>query len=152
MLGKTYLFVDGSNLYGSQYALLFLKNEGLFYRNVKTLKNVIFFKGYRSPTSGKEKEVDVKLAVDIVDFAHRHSYTQMYLISGDADFLHALLAIKELNKDINLLCVSNNILYRGLIYFKTNIMIFDDKLPKIKGYINKPKLLFLNKTKIQKEI
>lgn len=101
MLGKTYLFVDGSNLYGSQYALfgpnklllfdnlikqlesqltirfskiffyasysprplnptkkqlLFLKNEGLFYRNVKTLKNVIFFKGYRSPTSGKEKE------------------------------------------------------------------------------------------------
>lgn len=193
MAKKTYLFVDGSNLYGSQYELYgpgqylsfselikqvesnlsisfskiyfyasysprpkkatkkqlaYLKNEGLFYRDVKKLKKVIFFKGYRSPTSGKEKEVDVKLAVDIVDFAHRNHYSHMYLISGDADFLHALLAVKKLKKKIQLLCMSNKILYRGLIHFPTNIILLGQKIPKIKGYINKPKFINLDKEKL----
>jgi len=129
---KNYLFVDGTNLYASQYELfgpqkylnfskfikevekkikakfnkiyfyasyspkpkrlnkekrLYLKNEGLFYKSVRETENVYFFKGYRSKTSGKEKEVDVKLAVDIVDFAHRNKYQSIYLFSGDADFL-----------------------------------------------------------------
>lgn len=123
MSDNTYLFIDGSNLYGSQFALfgpkkflsfndlitrlekllkisfdkiffyasfspipkkptkkqkLYLKNEALFYKNVRKTPKVDFFKGYRSPTSGKEKEVDVKLAVDMVDMAHRNKYQKMY--------------------------------------------------------------------------
>ena len=58
----------------TQKEKLYLKNEALFYRSVKQTKNTVFFTGYRSKTSGKEKEVDVKLAVDIVDFAHRNKY------------------------------------------------------------------------------
>ena len=97
---KNCLFIDGTNLYASQYELfgpqkylifskfikevekkikvkfnkiyfyasyspkpkrlskkqkLYLKNEGLFYKSVKETKNLFFFKGYRSKTSGKEK-------------------------------------------------------------------------------------------------
>ncbi len=47
-----------------------MKNEGLFYKSVRKMMNVKFFLGYRSKTSKKEKEVDVKLAVDVVNFAH----------------------------------------------------------------------------------
>lgn len=133
-VNKTFLFVDGTNLYAGQYQLfgpdrylnfslfikeieaklqtsfdtiyfyasysprsksptrrekLYLKNEALFYRSVRETKGVLFFRGYRSKTSGKEKEVDVKLAVDLVDFAHRKYYKTAYLMSGDADFMQA---------------------------------------------------------------
>lgn len=161
---KTFLFVDGSNLYGTQYKLFgpdsfldfpsfineleniindkfteiyvyasyspkpenatkkqlkYLTNEGLFYKYVKSEENTTFFKGYRSKTSGKEKEVDVKLAVDIVDFAHRNKYKRAYLLSGDADFLHALFAAQKLKKEIRLICVSPNIMYKAMHYFPT---------------------------------
>ncbi len=186
---KTFLFVDGSNLYGSQFELYgperyldfikfidqisevlqvkfsriffyasyspkpakptkkqisYLQNEGLFYRNVKKTPNTVFFKGYRSKTSGKEKEVDVKLAVDIVDFAHRNKYQNMYLLSGDADFLHALLAAKSLGKNISIICMPNNILYRALIHFKTIILNLGEKLPHVNGYMNKPDFIELD--------
>jgi uncharacterized LabA/DUF88 family protein len=169
---KTYLFVDGSNLYGSQYELFgpekylnfapfilqlqlslktsftkiyfyasyspkkakltkkevaYLKNEGLFYRSVKDTPGVEFFKGYRSKTSGKEKEVDVKLAVDMVDFAHRNKYHAAYLISGDADFLHALFAVGKLKKQVRLTCMSNNIMYKAMYYFPTYILHINNK-------------------------
>ncbi len=167
MANATYLFIDGTNLYASQYELfgpnqylyfpnfikviknklkvnfdkiyfyasyspitknptkkekLYLKNESLFYKHVKQTKDVIFFKGYRSPTSGKEKEVDVKLAVDIVDFAYRNKYQIIYLFSRDADFLQALFAIKPLNKKIFVFCMENKILYRASFFFHTYIV------------------------------
>ncbi|MBM3205548.1 NYN domain-containing protein [Candidatus Shapirobacteria bacterium] len=170
---KTYLFIDGTNLYASQYELfgprrylnfskfikevekkikvkfnkiyfyasyspkpkrlskkqkLYLKNEGLFYRSVRETENVVFFKGYRSKTSGKEKEVDVKLAVDIVDFAHRNKYQSLYLFSGDADFLQALFAVEPLKKKICLLCMENKLIYQGLFHFKTYVISFKNKL------------------------
>ncbi len=68
----------------------YLINEYNFYKRVKSIKNLIFFKGYRSPTSGKEKEVDVKIAVDIVNMAHLNKYTNLYLMLGDADFFTRL--------------------------------------------------------------
>ena len=166
---KTYLFIDGSNLYAGQYDLFgpenyldfskfigevekrlkvkfykiffyasyspkpkyltqkakqYLKNEALFYRNVKTLDNLTFFNGYRSKTSGKEKEVDVKLAVDIVNFAHLRRYDQAFLLSGDADFLHALFVAKELRKQVEIICLQNKILHKAAYYFKTTIFAF----------------------------
>lgn len=133
---KTYLFVDGTNLYAAQYELFgpekyldfnllarelekqlkaqfnkiyfyasysprsrrltkkqkaYLKNEGLFYQSVRKTRRTTFFKGYRSKTSGKEKEVDVKLSVDIVDFAHRDRYDSVYLFSGAAFFFRTYI-------------------------------------------------------------
>ncbi len=174
MSKKTYLFVDGSNLYGSQFNLfgpnkilafdkfidriekylklifdkiyfyasyspnpekttkkqkLYLKNEGLFYNNVRQIKKVEFFKGYRSPTSGKEKEVDVKLAVDMIDMAHKNKFDQMFLISGDADFLHALFAVDKLKKRAQLICLEDKVMFKASFYFKT-IVLFQNKHSK----------------------
>jgi uncharacterized LabA/DUF88 family protein len=80
----------------------YLKNESLFYKNVRKTDRVVFFKGYRSQTSGKEKEVDVKLAADMVHLAHLDEFDDMYLMTGDADFLQALFLIRTLHKKIHL--------------------------------------------------
>ena len=110
---------------------LYLKNEALFYRGVKRTRNAVFFKGYRSKTSGKEKEVDVKLAVDIVDFAHRDKFSSMYLFSGDADFLQALFAIKSLGKKIFVISLQNKVLFRAAFFFLVYVIVFK-KSVKIK--------------------
>lgn len=170
---KTYLFIDGTNLYASQYELfgpqkylnfskfikevekkikikfnkiyfyasysprpkrlgkkqaLYLKNEGLFYKSVKETENLFFFKGYRSKTSGKEKEVDVKLAVDIVDFAHRNKFDSLYLFSGDADFMHALKIAEGLRKKIFVLATENRIPNRFTYIYKTIVFSFYRKI------------------------
>lgn len=104
---------------------LYLKNEALFYKSVKQTPKAIFFKGYRSKTSGKEKEVDVKMAVDIVDFAHRNYYDQALLISGDADFMEALFAIRRLDKKIRVLSLENKIMFKSLAFFDTYIIILE---------------------------
>lgn len=167
MKDSTFLFIDGSNLYASQYSyfgpheflnfpafitaietsldvtfskiyfyasyspkpakptkkqVAYLTNEGLFYRSVKSQENVIFFKGYRSRTSGKEKEVDVKIAVDLVDMAWRKKYSQAYLMTGDADFLHALFAVEKQKKQVSLICMANHIMFKGSYYFNTYII------------------------------
>ena len=101
---------------------IYLKNEALFYRSVKLTKNLTFFTGYRSKTSGKEKEVDVKLAVDIVDFGHRNYYQKVFLLTGDADFLQALFSVKKINKKISVICLENKIMYRAAFYFLTYVL------------------------------
>lgn len=105
----------------------YLKNEALFYKSVKNTKNVEFFGGYRSPTSGKEKEVDVKLTADIVTMAFLNKYDDVYLFTGDADFLQALFCIKKYHekKNIFLLCLENKILYKGAFYYNTHILKFN---------------------------
>ena len=106
---------------------LYLKNEALFYRNVRKTKNVVFFKGYRSKTSGKEKGVDVKLAADLVSFAFLNKYDVIYLFSGDADFLQALFNIRQFcsDKEIFILCLQNKIMYKGAFHFQTYIIELD---------------------------
>lgn len=107
--------------------LLYLKNEFLFYLSVKETTNVTFFKGYRSKASGKEKEVDVKLSVDMVDLAYKNEYQSIYLFSGDADFLQALFAIKPLGKKISVISMENHILYRAPFFFHTYIIQINRK-------------------------
>lgn len=194
--GKTFLFVDGTNLYAGQYQLfgpnkylnfslfikeveskigihfdkiyfyasyspkpkkptkkqkLYLKNEALFYRSVKRTKKVVFFTGYRSRTSGKEKEVDVKLAVDIVDFAHRNYYDKIYLMSGDADFMQALFAVRRLDKRIGVLCLENKIIFKSLVFFDTFIVVLR-KMPIFRNLSKKItraiKIIKINKSKV----
>lgn len=104
--------------------MLYIKNETFFYKSVRRSSKVFFFKGYRSRTSGKEKEVDVKLSVDVVDFAHRNYYDCVYLISGDADFMEALFAVRRLGKEIRVMCLENKIMFKSLAFFYTYIAIF----------------------------
>lgn len=109
----------------------YLKNEALFYKTVKQAKNVIFFKGYRSPSSGKEKEVDVKLASDIVHLAHLNAYDNLFFYSADADFAHALLIAKSLEKRITILALENRLPHRFIYIFPTVLFLFKKSNLKI---------------------
>lgn len=186
---KRVLYIDGSNIYASQYELfgpafylnfqrfiaqievslkiqftnihvygsftpipsqptkkqkLQIKNEGLFYKTIRKIPNVIFFKGYRSPSSGKEKEVDVKLAVDIVNMTHENKFDEMYLFSGDADFMHALHIVKSKNKQITILAMPNRIPFRFIHHFKT-VIFGDEKNLKKHSVLKKlNKVLYIN--------
>ena len=117
---------------------LSLKNESLFYKNVKQTKNLIFFTGYRSKTSGKEKEVDVKLTTDLVYESLVNKEVDIYLFSGDADFLQALIKVKSVNKNPIVISLQNRIMYKAVYFFKLVIISFDtlwkNKFKKLYGY------------------
>ncbi len=109
------------------------KNEFIFYKSAKTDKRVLFFTGYRSPTSGKEKEVDVKLTADMISMALMNKIKSIHLMTGDADFLQALVTIHEYKPDfpVRLLCLENRILYKGLYIYPSDIIQFTSKPLKI---------------------
>ena len=74
-----------------------IASEALFYREVKRIPNVIFYKGHRSVTSGKEKGVDVHLAVDIVKDVFSGNCDNVVIMTGDADLIYPIEVIKTLN-------------------------------------------------------
>ena len=51
-----------------------IKEELVFFNDVLKTPNLVFYKGYRSPTSGKEKGVDVHLAVDLTKDAFQKKF------------------------------------------------------------------------------
>lgn len=132
---------------------LYLKNEALFYRSVKQTPNTFFFKGYRSKSSGKEKEVDVKLTADIVSFAFLDKYDTLYLFSGDADFLQALITVRKFHnkKKIRLLCLENKLMYQGIFYFKTYITVLLHK-PILKRKLRNLNIIKLNTREAVKKV
>lgn len=136
----------------SEKEKFYLKNETLFYKSVKQIKKLIFFKGYRSPTSGKEKEVDVKMAVDIVEKAAKNEYDQIFLISGDADFMEALFAAKRFNKKISVICLENKVMYKSLVFFKTKIIKFTNRPIFLKRRSNKVDYVKMNLQELLKNI
>lgn len=109
----------------------YLKNEALFFKNVNSTPNLSFFKGYRSKTSGKEKEVDVKLAVDIVDMTYKNKFDDLYLISGDADFMHALRVAEFRKKKIKIVTLQNRIPYRFSYNYRTYVFCVDSDSIKL---------------------
>ncbi|MCL5431897.1 MAG: NYN domain-containing protein [Patescibacteria group bacterium] len=134
---KTFLFVDGTNLFMGLYDLFgvrdiprfrdllkdinrvqkvdkiffyasymlprnnsakekeLLETEALFYKGVKEISGLYFYKGHRSPTSGKEKGVDVHLALDLVYNAFLKKCNQVVIVTGDADLVYSLEIAKK---------------------------------------------------------
>jgi len=126
----------------------YLKNEALFYKSVRQTENLVFFKGYRSKISGKEKEVDVKLAVDIVDFAHRNYYQHGYLLSGDADFMEALHAVRRLRIKVSVVCIENKLMIKSLLFYPMYAITFTKGIRKLKKIRNLPIIVRLNKKEV----
>lgn len=194
---KTYLFIDGTNLYAAQFQLFgperyldfsifknklekslgikfdkiyfyasysprssgpttkekaYLKNEAMFYKSVKQTPNVIFFAGYRSKTSGQEKEVDVKLTADIITFAFLEKFNNAYLFSGDADFLQALLPIRKFHnkKKLYLICLQNRLMYQGVFHFKTYIINLGGK-NKLNRHLRNIEYVKINEREVVKK-
>ena len=131
---------------------LYLKNEAIFYRSVKQIPNLFFFRGYRSKTSGKEKEVDVKLAVDIVDLAHLNKYDEIILITGDADFMEALKVSQRIGKHTSVICIENKIMFKSLLFFKTYIVKFTNKAINFYKIRKRPFFISVDKDKVVKRI
>jgi hypothetical protein len=44
-----------------------------------------FFLGYRSQRTGEEKAIDVALAIDLLDGAHRGAFDRAAIVGGDGD-------------------------------------------------------------------
>ncbi len=188
MAKKSYLFIDGTNLYSAQYKLfgpnsyldfscfikqveevlhisffeilfyasyslqsvqptkkekLYLKNEAFFYKSAKKLSKLHFFTGYRSKTSGKEKEVDVKLAVDMVDYCYQNKFDSLYFCSGDADFNHALQIVRRFNKSIHLIGLETRIPMRLSNYYPTSIFTFSSYRNRDYSLVLQQKIQFI---------
>jgi len=122
------------SLHPSKKELSYLKNEYFFYRSVKKTPRVVFYRGYRSKKSGKEKGVDVKIASDLVSLSLSHKYHEGYLLTGDADFLEALFVSDKFSKGVKhyIVCLENKIMYRGSYYFPTFIVRLTGKKLSIK--------------------
>ena len=117
-----------------QYAL----KEAIFFREVKTTPNLIFFKGYRSPTSKKEKGVDVHLAIDLTKDAFLEKYDQTIIMSGDADLTYAVQIVKTTGKKVAAVFLINRF-SRGIAYeaksglilnYESSLKVNLGKLPK----------------------
>ena len=111
----------------------YLINESIFFTQVKRTPRLIFFKGYRSVTSGKEKEVDVKLTADLVSMTLLGECESVYLFTGDADFLQALMTVKPRIGSDNICVVSleNRFLFRASFFFNTYNLVFSKNPPII---------------------
>ncbi len=183
---KTFLFIDGSNLYGGFTDLLqpgeYLKFDDFirlikkempiskimfygtymkeddqkttadrlkakaqieFFNSVKENEKVEFYEGHFSATSGKEKGVDVRLAVDMVLGACTDQYDQAIIMCGDADLTYAVLKAKQFKK-IHLMAFASRFPY-GMSFKANKRFVFDYKnyfknkaLPL---YRNRPKYL-----------
>lgn len=189
-----YLFVDGSNLYGSQYELAgpyqyldfscfiqelennlhikyqkifiyasftphnnksklkpYIINELKFYKSTYGLKNATLIKGHRSLTSGKEKGVDVSLASDMVANAYENLFDEVHIITGDADFDHALQLVKKKGKSVRVLCIHNRIAYPLAYHYPTSVLMLTTKTPINTPSTNKPSLRWIKINPVYKD-
>lgn len=74
----------------------FFASEAIFYRDARLTSGLVFYKGHRSPTSGKEKGVDIHLALDMVKDAFTKQYDEAVIMTGDADLIYAVEIVKRL--------------------------------------------------------
>lgn len=74
-----------------QRLFAYLKNQGW---GIKTGYMMKHDKDY------KEKGVDVKLAVDILDFAYQDKYDTTIVVSSDTDLIPAISRVRELKKKV----------------------------------------------------
>lgn len=94
----------------------YLRNEGLFYKSARKMKNLLFFKGHRSSTSGKEKGVDVALASDFG-----------YLMTGDADFQHCIEIAIEKDRILNIIAFENRLSHRLALLYNTSVFFYNQQ-------------------------
>lgn len=103
---------------------IFYRNEALFYREVRETPNLIFYKGDRSPASGKEKGVDVHLALDIVKDAFLKRYDEAVIMTGDADLVYAVEIVRQVGVPIHGIFLPNRFSL-GLSYGVTSSCVFN---------------------------
>ncbi len=104
----TYMSIDSSQSSAQQ---LIAKAQVEFFNNVKSHPKVDFYEGNFSKTTGKEKGVDVKLAVDLALGACLDEYKEAIIMTGDADLAYAVIKAKELGKQVHLAAFASRFPY-----------------------------------------
>jgi len=56
-----------------------------------------------------EKGVDIVIAVDLIKYAHSDTYDTAILISGDSDFVPAVIAVQDLGKHVEMACAHSGL-------------------------------------------
>jgi uncharacterized LabA/DUF88 family protein len=120
-----------------------------FLNQVKSIQNIYFYKGHFSG-HGKEKGVDVHLALDLAVGAIKNQFNEAIIMTGDADLQYAIEIVQKEGKKIHLAAFGTRFPYG--ISFRANKRIvydyddvFKDKLlPK---FSPKPKYLIIRNIK-----
>lgn len=94
----TYMQIDPSK---SVTYRLRLEAQKAFFDSAKNCSKVSFHKGHFSG-AGKEKGIDVKLAVDMAVGACRDTYDEAIIMTGDADLKYGVEVARTLGKTIHL--------------------------------------------------
>lgn len=124
-----------------------------YFRDVRKVNNLIFYQGYRSPTSKKEKGVDVHLTVDMVRDAFLNKYDKAVIFSGDADFEYCIEVVRNLGIPIFSFFLPNRfspaIAYRCLL---PRILNYKNAFNKsaLKNAIRKLEIVSIKKTSLKK--
>ncbi|TSC93170.1 MAG: hypothetical protein CEN89_180 [Candidatus Berkelbacteria bacterium Licking1014_7] len=150
--------IDQVNFYGTYMRIdkrkskeihkLSVMAQKAFFDSAKRNPKVKFTKGHFSGF-GKEKAVDVKLAVDIAVGAARNEYKEAIIMTGDADFIYAVRTAKNEGKPVHLAAFCTRFPY-GMFFSADQKIVYD-----FGRYFKKhilPNLKFKPKNLIIKEI
>lgn len=115
-----------------------------YFKKVRDTKNLVFYQGYRSPASKKEKGVDMHLAVDFVKGAFLNEYSTAIILTGDADLIYPVQIAKTLGFNISSVFVASRF-SRGIMFESEFSLILDNKssfsIKKIERTTNKFKVV-----------
>ncbi|HSW66192.1 MAG TPA: NYN domain-containing protein [Bacillota bacterium] len=102
----------------------FIGAQSKFFRSIKAIPRVEFFKGYFSATSNKEKGIDVKLAVDMLKDAYEGSYKCALIMTGDDDFLYSIECVRKINIPVHLTAFASRFPY-GIAHNTNHRYVYD---------------------------
>jgi len=94
-----------------------------FFDSAKTLPKVTFYKGHFSGY-GKEKGIDVHLAVDMAVGAATNQYETAIIMTGDADLKYPVEKAREFGKTVHLAAVGSRFPF-GIAPLVSKIIILD---------------------------
>lgn len=110
----TYMQIDPSK--SAAYALS-VKAQKAFFDSAKNHPKVKFVKGHFSG-SGKEKGVDVMLAVDMALGAATNLYDEAVIMTGDADLTYGAKMAKSFKKPVHLAALGSRFPFGAVKYIE----------------------------------
>jgi len=112
-----------------------LPKKQAFIKYLEAQRFVIQARTIREAPSGKkfQKGIDIFIYRDMVELADEDSFDKAILVSGDSDFLDAIIKLKMLEKEIEIWGFYNSISHRIIREAgKENVHFIDEILSEIK--------------------
>ncbi len=94
-----------------------------FFDSAKSVKKLQFYKGHFSG-SGKEKGIDVHLAVDLAVAACTDGYDEAVIMTGDADLLYCVEIARSFGKPVHLAALGSRFPY-AISFKATKRFVYD---------------------------